>query len=105
MNALASGNCGARLLQDDGAVRTEAGLSVATRSNMCAEVTSGRRISMTTAVTSTLTKGAEFAKLEVKTSLVTDRADPRDGVITSTVVATACGAQLWSKAFTTRLTI
>ena len=91
--------------QDDGTVRTKDGLSVGTRADTYVEVLSDRRVSVGSAIVSTLAKGSEFAKLEVKTSLLTDRTEQCDAVAATTVEATACGARLWSRTFTTKITI
>ena len=104
-NALTSGNYGVHALQDDGTVRTKDGLSVGTRADTYVEVLSDRRVSVGSAIVSTLAKGSEFAKLEVKTSLLTDRTEQCDAVAATTVEATACGARLWSRMFTTKITI
>ena len=97
---------GVHVLQDDGTVRMEDGLAVSTRSDAYVSVRSGRRVCMGTTVTATLTKGAEFARLEVKTSLEAGAGDdPRDAVAISVIEATACGAPLWSKTFKTPVTI
>lgn len=86
-------------------MRTKDGLSVGTRSDTYVEVLPDRRVSVRSAIVSSLAKGSEFAKLEVTTSLVTERADTRDAVAKTTVVATACGAQLWRKTFSAKITI
>ena len=97
--ALASGGLGAHILQDDGTVHTEDGLTVSTRSDTYVEMHGGRRLALSSSIATTLSRGTEFARLEIKTSLHSGTDGATEAIASTTVEATASGAPLWNKTF------
>ena len=86
-------------------MRMDDGLAVSTRSDTYIEVLRGRRLRVTMTTHSTLTRGSEFGRLEVKTCLEAGRDDTREVVVGSEVKAAASGATLWRKSMAHELTI
>uniref|UniRef100_A0A7S2HXV1 Carrier domain-containing protein n=1 Tax=Haptolina brevifila TaxID=156173 RepID=A0A7S2HXV1_9EUKA len=103
--ALLSGRAGAHILQDDGTVRRDDGLAVSNRTDMYVEMRHGRRLAVSTDVSTTMAKGVEHARLQIKTSLVASHDNASEAVVNCIVEATACGAVVWRKTFSTPVAI
>jgi hypothetical protein len=95
---------GIHTLVDDGTLRTAEGLCVSTRGDYYLESV-GRCLSATASIRTTLAKGDQFARLDVRTCLTTSSRGAREATVTSEVLAVANGAPIWSRAFSSTVAL